>query len=103
MPLADDDTRGPLTLDSSRSENWCSNINATLPIIADETEQKNIVDFIRNATQIYTFDRIQAIFVNNIHYTVGNWKWVYGQPNQGNVVFYSHDHMKTHTLRMSVH
>ena len=87
MPLTDDKTRSPLTLNSSTAENWCSNITATLPRITDETEQKVVAEFIKRAIQNYTIDRIQNIFVNNINHTVGNWSWVNGQTNQGNDLF----------------
>lgn len=103
MYFTDDNTRNPMTLNSSFAENWCSSIGATLPRITDDAEQKNIVDFIRSATQKYELDRIKRIFVNNIYHTVGNWTWLNGRRNHGNFMFYCHDHLKTRTLRMSIH
>lgn len=86
MPLTDGDTRSPLTLNSSQAKQWCSTFNSTLPRIIDESDQENSVHFIRSAFQKYELDRIQNIFINNINHIVGDWTWVNGQTNQGNVI-----------------
>src|SRR6218665_303281 len=83
MPFTDDSARSQLQSNYSLAENWCSAFGATLPRIVNETDQKNIVGFIRSAARMYNFDSVQTIFVNHI----SDWSWVNGNKNKGNVTF----------------